>query len=109
MNAIEEIPNPECKEEKTGLHELEFIETRRYWMDKKTLHNTNGTVNMLNLIEGKEALIESPNGEFDPFVVHYAETFIIPASISEYTMRTFGESEGTEIGVIKAYVRNTFN
>ena len=60
---------------------------------------------MLNLVDGKEALVESPNHAFEPFVVHYAETFIIPASVGEYAIRPYGESQGKKIGVLKAYVR----
>ncbi|MFV0381832.1 MAG: class I mannose-6-phosphate isomerase [Breznakia sp.] len=91
--------------EHTGLHALEFIETRRYTMDKVSYHNTNHTVNMLNLIDGKEAIVESIDNTFEPFIVHYAETFIIPANIAEYSIRPYGLSEGEEIKVIKAYVR----
>ena len=93
------------REEKTGLHEREFIETRRRWFSKKTLFNTERSVNVLNLVEGREALIESPSGSFKPYIVHYAETFIVPASVGEYTIRPFGESEGKEIAVIKASIR----
>jgi hypothetical protein len=92
-------------EEFTGLHKREFIETRRHWFSKPVLHNTNGGVNVLNLIEGKEAVVESPHNEFEPFVVHYAETFIVPAIVGEFTIRPFGESEGKTIGTIKAFVR----
>ncbi|MDU5109795.1 MAG: class I mannose-6-phosphate isomerase [Clostridium sp.] len=93
-------------EERTGLHEKEFIETRRHWFTKKVHHNTNGGVNVLNLVEGNEAIIESPNNKFEPFVVHYAETFIIPASVGEYTIKPYGDSVGKKIATIKAYVRN---
>jgi mannose-6-phosphate isomerase class I len=93
------------REEKTGLHENEFIETRRHWFTKKVLHNTNAGVNVLNLVEGREAIVESPTGRFEPFIVHYAETFIVPAAVGEYTIRPFGESEGKEIATIKAFVR----
>lgn len=93
------------REERTGLHEREFIETRRHWFTKPVLHTTEGNVNVLNLIEGREALVESPTNQFEPYVVHYAETFIIPANITEYTIRPYGESEGQEIATIKAYVR----
>ena len=93
-------------EEHTGLHELEFIETRRYWTETITHHDTAGTVNMLNLVEGREAVVESEEGKFEPFVVHYAETFIIPAAIKEYTIKPYGESEGMECGTIKAFVRH---
>jgi len=97
------------KEEHTGLHELEFIETRRFWMDDVSKHNTDGTFNILNLIDGNEAIVESPGNCFKPFIVHYAETFIIPAAVGEYTIRPYGESEGKKIAVIKAYVRGTQN
>ncbi|MGA8530719.1 MAG: class I mannose-6-phosphate isomerase, partial [Acidobacteriaceae bacterium] len=36
------------REEKTGLHELEFIETRRHWFTGIVPHDTAGTVNVLN-------------------------------------------------------------
>ncbi|MDV5169867.1 class I mannose-6-phosphate isomerase [Photobacterium rosenbergii] len=94
------------REERTGLHEREFIETRRHWFSKAVTHHTGGNVNVLNLIEGREAVVESPTGAFEPYVVHYAETFVIPASVGEYVIRPYGESEGQEIATIKAYVRN---
>ena len=68
-------------------------------------HHTHDVVNVLNLIEGREAIIESPTEAFASFVVHYAETFIVPALVGAYTIRPFGESEGQEIGTIKAYIR----
>lgn len=93
------------REEFTGLHEREFIETRRHYFTKPVLHNTNDGVTVFNLVEGDEAIIESPTNAFEPFIVHYAETFIIPASVKEYTIRPYGLSEGKECVTIKAYVR----
>ncbi len=52
------------REERTGLHELEFIETRRHWFTGRVPHHTRGGVNVLNLIEGEEAVVESPAGLF---------------------------------------------
>ncbi|HYV90853.1 MAG TPA: class I mannose-6-phosphate isomerase [Chitinophagales bacterium] len=92
-------------EEKTGLHEREFIETRRHWFTQKVVHYTNGSVNVFNLVEGKEAIVESPAGTFEPFIVHYAETFIIPEAVKEYTIRPHGLSEGKQCATIKAFVR----
>jgi mannose-6-phosphate isomerase class I len=92
-------------EERTGLHEQEFIETRRHWFTKPVTHHTNGGVNVLNLVEGREVVVESPTHAFEPFVVHYAETFIVPAAVGAYTIRPFGEGEGCRCGTIKAFVR----
>ncbi|GGP12933.1 class I mannose-6-phosphate isomerase [Oceanobacillus neutriphilus] len=92
-------------EEKTGLHELEFIETRRHWFSTNVYHETHDSVNVLNLVEGEEAIVESINGEFEPFIVHYAETFIIPEHIKKYSIRPHGPSRGKTIATIKAFVR----
>ena len=92
-------------EEATGLHEREFIETRRHWFTGKVPHDTHGGVNVLNLVQGEEAIVESPTGRFEPFVVHYAETFIVPADVGPYTIRPHGAAIGTQCATIKAFVR----
>lgn len=94
-------------EERTGLHELEFIEVRRHWFTGTVNHHTQGTVNVLNLVEGAEALVESPDGAFEPFVVHYAETFIVPANVGPYKISPHGSAAGSRVGTVKAYVRGT--
>lgn len=94
-------------EERTGLHELEFIEVRRHWFTASVPHDTEGTVNVLNLVEGPEAVVESPTGAFAPFVVHYAETFIVPAAVGPYEIRPHGAGEGQRLATVKAYVRGT--
>ncbi len=106
INKVEVLKEEDgVKVEKTGLHPSEFIETIRHWFSKPVLHKTHGSVNVLNLVEGAEAIVESPSGKFEPFIVHYAETFIIPAFVEEYTIRPYGKSEGKEVATIKAYVR----
>ena len=106
INKIDKIAEGEgWKEERTGLHDREFIETRRHWFSKKVTHNTNDLVNMLNLIEGDEAIIESPTNSFEPYIVHYAETFIIPANVGVFTISLYGRPEGKEIATLKAFVR----
>ena len=93
------------REERTGLHSSEFIETRRHWFRGRTPHDTQGGLNVLNLVEGQEAVVESPEGRFEPFVVHYAETFIVPAAVGPYSIRPHGPAEGRECATIKASVR----
>ena len=93
------------REERTGLHEREFIETRRHWFTGTVPHDTHGGVNVLNLVQGDEAIVESPTGAFEPYVIHYAETFIVPAATGKYTIRPHGNAVGTEAATIKAFVR----
>jgi len=62
INQVEQLGSGDgWREERTGLDEYSFIETRRHWFTKKVMHNTNGVVNVLNLIEGREAIVESPS------------------------------------------------
>lgn len=89
-------------EEKTGLHELEFIETRRYSFTEPYILDINNTVNVCNLIEGESMIIEALDGAFDPFEVHYAETFYIPASLEKVK---FIPKDPKGCKVIKAVVR----
>lgn len=106
INQVEMIAEGEgWREERTGLHENEFIETRRHWFTGAVVHDTEGGVNVLNVIKGDELIVESPSGAFDPFVVHYAETFIVPASVGAYTIRPYGLSTGHYCGTLKASVR----
>jgi mannose-6-phosphate isomerase class I len=106
INRIEQIGEGDgWTAERTGLYETEFIETHRHWFTKTVWHHTNGNLNVLNLVEGREVIVESPSGSFEPFVVHYAETFIVPAAVGEYTIRPWGEAAGTKCATIKAFVR----
>lgn len=84
--------NSECKVEKTGLHEREFIETRRYTLSGKTLCESNGSVSMCNVVDGNGVIISSPDGAFEPFVAHYAETFIIPGSAEKFEFEPLSDS-----------------
>ena len=106
INRIEKIDEGDgWIEERTGLHKTEFIETRRHWFTKMVIHNTNGGVNVLCLVEGDQAIVESPDNDFEPFIVNYVETFIVPAKIGAYTIRPYGNSVGKKIGTLKAFVR----
>jgi mannose-6-phosphate isomerase class I len=92
-------------EEKTGLHDLEFIETRRQWFNCKVYHNTENTLNVLMIIDGEQAIIESPTDAFDPFNVNFCEAFIVPANVGEYTVKPTGLSKNKKIALIKAFVK----
>jgi hypothetical protein len=93
------------REERTGLHALEFIESRRHWFSGRVPHQTSGTLNVVNLVEGDEAVVESPEGSFDPFLVHYAETFIMPAAVGAYTIGPTRPAD-RPLATLKAFVRD---
>ena len=93
--------NEHYTEEHTGLHELEFIETRRFTIRDRAEIDCHESVNVLNLVEGTACFVESADGSFDPFEVHYAETFIVPECVGKYRLRAVGGP----IKVMQAYVR----
>ncbi|MGN7884491.1 class I mannose-6-phosphate isomerase [Dyadobacter sp. 22481] len=106
FNNITEISvNGHSREESTGLYATQFIETRRHWFDARVTHYTRGNLNVVNLVEGEEAVVESPDGLFEPYVIHYAETFIVPANVPAYTVTPFGKSAGKQCATLKAYIR----
>ena len=94
------------REERTGLHELEFIETRRHWFWGPVPHDTAGTVNVLALVQGEMAIVESPSGSFRPFTVRYGETFIVPAQVGHYIVRPAGPA-AQPLATMKAFVRGS--
>lgn len=89
------------KVERTGLHEREFIETRRYTIWDFCELECEGGVSSCNVVEGRGAVIESPDGTFTPYEVHYAETFIVPASVERFTIRPLED----EVKILRATVR----
>jgi hypothetical protein len=93
------------REERSASHEHAFIEACRHRFSKTVAHDTHGAVNVLNLVEGDEAIVESPDGAFEPLVVPSAETFIVPAAVRRYNIRPYGTSAGKEIATIKAFVK----
>ena len=108
VGQVEELRRePGLVEERTGLHELEFIEVRRHWFEQEAAHDTEGTVNVLNLVEGDEVEIVSPTDAFAPYTIHYAETFIVPASVGPYIIRRTAKSRSERFATVKAYVRGT--
>ncbi len=94
------------REERTGLHHTQFLETRRTWFTKAVMHNTDGNLHVLNLVEGDAVRVESPNGEFSSVEIHYAETFIVPASVGAYTIQPLGKTSEPS-ATIRAYLRSS--
>jgi len=93
-------------EERTGLHSTEFLETRRHWFTALVPHDTQGTLQVLNLVQGESATISSPTGAFPELLLHYAETVILPASLGAYTICP-AVPTSEPLATLKAYVRES--
>lgn len=106
MNPVEVVRETEgVLEERTGLHAREFLETRRHTHNKKVDHYSPGSLSVVVLVDGAQAIIESPEGLFKPFVLNYAEVVVMPEKIRHFTISPYGDSAGKMIKTIKAYVR----
>ena len=93
------------KTEKTGLHIDEPIETVRHWFTDEVYHKSNGSVCVLNLVEGEEAEVVSPDNSFEPYIVHYAETFIVPENVGDFIIKPTDKTKGKRLATIKAYIK----
>ena len=104
VNVFEELTlqeNGSTAVMRTGLHEREFIETRVYTITDHCRMQCEGSVSQCNVVDGKGAVVESVDGSFSPYEVHYAETFIIPASIKEFVIRPLED----RVKILRATVR----
>lgn len=96
---------PGWRQERTGLHEAEFIDTHRHWFCVPVEHPPGTGVNVLNLVAGEEVRVESPAGTFAPLTVHFGETFVVPAAAGEYRIVPVEAGADGQCATIKAFVR----
>jgi len=89
--------------ERTGLHEREFLDTYRVSTSSELPIRRNGSVHMMNLVEGGRAILVSENDHFAPIELHYAETCIVPEAAGDYRICS---PDHAPIRMIIACVRN---
>ncbi|WP_026506525.1 class I mannose-6-phosphate isomerase [Butyrivibrio sp. MC2013] len=89
------------KVERTGLHSREPIEVMRYSLEAPLEVECDDSVIQANLVSGREAVIESIDNSFPPLTVHYAETFIIPASVGRFRLVPLAD----DVKVVMASIR----
>ena len=95
MNAVTEVYRDERGSvERTGLHEREFLDTFRVNTDSELPVRRNGSVHMMNLVEGRRALLVSTEGRFRPFELRYAETCIVPEAAGGIQNHLAGRGAG---------------
>lgn len=65
-------------------HPEHFYDVRRHEFDSSVTAETNGSVHIMSLVEGRHVLLETENGMRQRF--NYAETFIVPAAAVSYRL-----------------------
>lgn len=79
----------------------EPMKVLRYWFSRPLDLTTNGVIHILVLVEGESAVIESPDGSFAPFAIHYAEATFLPAACREFRVRPeTDETPEKELGLL---------
>ncbi|GHO77865.1 mannose-6-phosphate isomerase [Ktedonobacter sp. SOSP1-85] len=101
------IPQPELLRDGPGWAEYSigdighlFFAIHRLEFTTAIDDETHGKFVALNLVEGTRCEIHSPGNE--PVKLHFAESIILPASISHYTLRNTGNAP---CKVVKAFVK----
>lgn len=106
INRIEPISSGSgWRSERTGLHTAEILETHRHWFTGVAPHPDMQTVQVLNLVAGEAAVVESPTDAFPPLEVHFAETFVVPAGAGSFHVRAVAAGMDPELATVKAFVR----
>lgn len=83
---IEETDYPLVEE--TGLHSSIFIETKRYTFFDEIQIDLADSVAVINLVEGEDAYINSVDSSWVSKKIHYGETFIIPAKVGSFIIKS---------------------
>jgi mannose-6-phosphate isomerase class I len=100
------MPEPRVVREGSGWSELQlgahpdlFFAVHRLDFADAVEDETHGRVNVLNLVAGDEAEIETEGGDVHP--LSYAETIVVPAAVGRYRIH---RTRGPECKVVKAFV-----
>ncbi|WP_424492421.1 class I mannose-6-phosphate isomerase [Salinimicrobium sp. GXAS 041] len=80
-------------------HKEHLYDVNRYTVYTSVTINTSGKAHVLNVVEGKS--IEVISGS-KSVVYHYAETFLVPAQVKEYSLKNSSERP---VKVILAFVK----
>lgn len=83
LNNGEKVKSDGIEYEVLGRAQDSELISKRLWISKPLKLKTHSTIHVINLVEGTEVTI---TGSFSPLVVHYAETFVVPAAVKAFTI-----------------------
>lgn len=91
--------NADFEWEHLPTHKEHLYDVQRYTVKSKVEVDTNNKMNVLGVVEGQKVKI-TIDGKSQVF--YYAESFVIPASVTSYTIENL---DGTPVKVVKAYIK----
>ncbi len=80
-------------------HRHHFYDVERLEFDDTVDVRTNGSCQVMSLVEGQRVLLETAGGAQR---FHYAETFVVPAAAGSYRLIS---EDGSPIKVVKSFVK----
>ena len=93
-------------EEQLGTSDHKLIRQIRHRFTEPVKHKTEGNIQVINLVKGNKAIVESPNGAFLSFKIYYSQTFIVPAAVDEFIIRPLDQEKNEEFITLKVFIRN---
>ena len=81
-------------------HGDHFYDVHRFDFSTAVEAHTDGSPHVLNLVEGKSVMLETPNAPPQRFA--FAETFVIPAQTGTYRLHS---DSGQPVKVVKAFLK----
>jgi mannose-6-phosphate isomerase len=82
----------------------EIILLTRHWFTDASAFDTAGNINILLLVAGRAAVVESPEDRFQPFLARYGETIIVPAQIGAYRVRPLRTNPAKPHALLRARI-----
>ena len=81
-------------------HSEQFYDVHRFEFDTEVTGFTDGSPNVMALVEGTSVIVETKSGMRQQF--SYAETFVVPAAAESYRLINAGPKRAM---VVKAFVK----
>jgi len=81
-------------------HAHHFYDVERYRFSGSVDVQTNGSCQVMSLVEGRSVLLETATGHRQRFA--YAETFVVPAAAGSFRLIS---EDGSEIQMVKSFVK----
>jgi len=81
-------------------HAEHIYDVHRFDFSTSVTSTTDGSPQVLNVVEGGPVVLETPNTPPQPFA--FAETFIVPAATERYKLRS---DSGQSVKVVKAFLK----
>jgi len=79
-----------CKEFTVGDHDLLYFHLGRIEIETESIQDTAGRFNVLVLVDGEKAIVESLDDPSASYTMNYLDMVVVPANLGRYRIRNLG-------------------